>query len=323
MAPRRESAFDNFGKDDDFNWSSTDRQGQADTASTDPWWGSRRSGSWSSGPTPPGMPYGKDTPSYVRDDNVQAKPEVSTGYRTLRLSAKKPVQDSRANKNDLYRKLNIPNKKIEEWSATMKTWLVEAVLKPLNALIIQRTELRKKPISSQLAEQSNFVWERSTAYNEQELSVISKFVQIENADVDFVVERIKKLSENKWLMGYKTEVGENISDTRILLHIFCTWMDLQMSQIDISTKNPFSKRYFVMTPLKPESSNSKEVIYFVSKNPPHVNLFINGEMWEVPSGSNNLFDALCLFIWHIKETKNGHLQGTSLKSLNLTEVVED
>lgn len=44
-----------------------------------------------------------------------------------------------------------------------------------------------------------------------------------------------------------------------------------------------------------------------SKFPPHYQILIDDTVYDVPSGRNNLFDVLALFVYQIKMNYNGYL----------------
>jgi len=109
---------------------------------------------------------------------------------------------------------------------------------------------------------------------------------------------------------------EPVSDALILMHLFCTFMDEKLNVVDPSKQEkPFTSRHYSSTPSRPNSSSI--LIGLSQKQPPHFNLFVKDKMIELLRGQNNIFHAIALFVYHIKEMYNGYLHQLSLNSPNI------
>lgn len=115
--------------------------------------------------------------------------------------------------------------------------------------------------------------------------------------------------------NYKQE--EPVSDALILMHLFCTFMDEKLNVVDpTKQEKPFTSRHYSSMPARPISVSSI-IINLAQKQPPHFNLFVKDKTIELLRGQNNIFHAIALFVFHIKEMYNGFLHQLSLGSPNI------
>lgn len=112
-------------------------------------------------------------------------------------------------------------------------------------------------------------------------------------------------------------------------------MDEQLETINTYTNKVFTSRHFAMAPSKPGTrllipSNTLEhlktdvVIYQTHLKPPHFDIIVKGEKWEVKPGRYNLFHCLAVFVYYFKSRCNGLLHQTDLrnKRIQLYDVVQ-
>nr|KAG5690376.1 hypothetical protein BaRGS_002333 [Batillaria attramentaria] len=71
----------------------------------------------------------------------------------------------------------------------------------------------------------------------------------------------------------------------------------------------FTAQHFVKTPEKPDMHRKDNLlIYQTSINPPHFQVIIGTETYNLPKGRNNMFHAILLFFYHVR-TKEGGMLG--------------
>uniref|UniRef100_T1HCM5 Uncharacterized protein n=2 Tax=Rhodnius prolixus TaxID=13249 RepID=T1HCM5_RHOPR len=159
------------------------------------------------------------------------------------------------------------------------------------------------------------------------------FLQI-SPHQQYVVQRIRELavgntmSEFKWKSGGKHNDKpweQNLpTDADLVMHLICTYLDSQLPMLSCQPESrPFTSRYFSKAPDLPLQENIG--IYEESLYPPHYQIVINGELQDIPSGHNNLFYALLLFLHYIKRHEHGMLGTISLgrSGINILWTIEN
>lgn len=142
----------------------------------------------------------------------------------------------------------------------------------------------------------------------------------------YLVRRIRDLAkggcmiEFNWNSGgnynYKQWNDDMITDTEIILHVFCVYMDsrLLFNPTTPESGKPFTSQYFMSTVQSVNNASKSTSIKYdtyiqqVKSYPPHYSLVLKQEPFEIPPGRNNLFYSLLIFIHHIK-VKNFGLLG--------------
>jgi len=125
-----------------------------------------------------------------------------------------------------------------------------------------------------------------------------------------------------WRSNYRR--GQMPSDSQIIMHIFCTYMDLSLlpdynSPSQRSFPRPFTTRYFVRIPDHPFQHKDLDMcIHQQSIAPPHFEVVHSTgqasrsveeayDVWPIIHGARNIFHALSLFIFCSKKRHNGFL----------------
>jgi hypothetical protein len=133
---------------------------------------------------------------------------------------------------------------------------------------------------------------------------------------EYVVERIRALANGAVLQAYnwcgggkwkdKDWTTDLPTDAQIICHLFCTHLDELVVPTDAAhLHDAFRSRYLVG---KDETAKKPGfAIVQKSVNPPHYNIVVGGTEWNVLKGRNNLFDALCLFLFVVRRDYKGVL----------------
>ncbi|XP_025106564.1 transmembrane protein 209-like isoform X2 [Pomacea canaliculata] len=139
---------------------------------------------------------------------------------------------------------------------------------------------------------------------------------------EYLVHRILDLStgsmsEYTWNKGgnYGKPWGEHlITDAALVMHLLCTYLDSRLpAQPRYMDGRVFTAQHFVKTPEKPDMQRKENLlIYQTSINPPHFQVVIGTETFNLPKGRNNLFQAILLFFYHIKTREGGMLGRVNL-----------
>jgi hypothetical protein len=150
---------------------------------------------------------------------------------------------------------------------------------------------------------------------------------------EYVVERIRALAQGaimqsfNWCAGGKWKdkdwTADLPTDAAIIAHLFGTHLDELVIPTDAAhVHDAFRSRYMVG---KDETTKKPPfAIVQRSVNPPHYNIIVNNVEWNVLRGRNNLFAALCLFIFVVRRDYNGVLDQRYLGGpIGLLEVLSD
>jgi len=150
---------------------------------------------------------------------------------------------------------------------------------------------------------------------------------------EYLIQRIKELANGSCMATFKWNGGgkwknkewtsELPTDSQIVIHLFCVFMDAQLPKDPRSPSGkPFTSQYFVVFPDTPDSLPSHIKIYQQHIHPPHFKVVHSkGEIWEAYQGRNNLFHALVLFIYGTSSKLDGYLGSLKLSQLGLDKVV--
>lgn len=95
-----------------------------------------------------------------------------------------------------------------------------------------------------------------------------------------ILKRIETLSKEKLLDSFKWD-GIKFDDSSLLMHLFCTFMDDQLSDEEYYQGQPFSKRYFITIDDKPTFRVKGSVfIQQTQLQPSHYQLIGNGCIYQ-------------------------------------------
>lgn len=235
---------------------------------------------------------------------------------------------------------------MDAWSENMRAWLSAQVLKPLTAWFDQVVEHMGKDAlyQAQLSQVQSGVQKlqsqtasmfsvkpmmtggataASTQSQQQQQQFLDQRMRLERlfgdfgASREYVVERIRALAQGAVLQSYNWSAGgkwkdkewstDLPTDAHLLCHLFCTHLDELVVPTDAAhLHDAFRSRYFFS---KDETARKPPTFGIVQKsvNPPHYNVVVNQVEWNVFKGRNNLFDALCLFIYVVRKDYKGVL----------------
>ena len=83
-----------------------------------------------------------------------------------------------------------------------------------------------------------------------------------------------------------------------------TYMNFLLPAHSSSNTRPFTSSHFVVTPLSVSKIKSSLMLYQSQLQPPHFDVIFehNGDKYLIPlnKGANNVFDALCVFLYLVK-----------------------
>lgn len=154
---------------------------------------------------------------------------------------------------------------------------------------------------------------------------------------EYLVKRLKDLgkdgcmSEFSWSSGgnYGKQWGEHLpTDAGLVMHMLCCYLDSRLpAEIKYPDGKTFTSQYFLKTPEKPNFKDKKYnlLIYQSSINPPHFQVVVKNNIYNLPKGRNNLFHAILFFLYHVKKDENGMLGRVNLgmSGVNILWVLDE
>lgn len=144
-----------------------------------------------------------------------------------------------------------------------------------------------------------------------------------SSNQEYLVKRIKDLgkdgcmSEFLWNGGgyYGKSWGEHLpTDAALVMHLLSTYLDSRLpAQPKFPDGKTFTSQYYVRTPDKPHLDKDDTLcIYQSSINPPYFQVIIGKTVHNLPKGRNNMFQAVLLFLHHIRTKEHGMLGRVNL-----------
>jgi len=265
---------------------------------------------------------------------------------------------------ELLEKLNISEDLLEEWTGRMRLWIVNYILKPLSKRIEMMESMGFNrnlfvPFSSVATSQSvpsmfmlapsqqstlpkdlgsSLLYPRmaSTISSETMDPLLGNVMKVlEISQREYLVQRIKELAAGNCMANFKwntsakpmekEKAAELPTDAKIIILLFCAFMDLKLPKQPLFEEKPFSSKHFIASTDKPDASGRSVVIFERSVQPPHFQIESSNpnETWPVEQGRNNLFHTLILFIYCVKIKFSGYLDQISLenKDIQLLSVI--
>ncbi|ESO84371.1 hypothetical protein LOTGIDRAFT_132324, partial [Lottia gigantea] len=138
------------------------------------------------------------------------------------------------------------------------------------------------------------------------------------------------MSEFCWNSGgdYGKKWGEHLpTDSAIVMHLLCTYMDSRLpAQPRFPDGKTFTSQYFIKTPDKPNLSKKDNLLlHQTSINPPCYQVVVGENIFTLPKGRNNMFQALLLFLYHVKHKQDGMLGriNLGLSGINLLWIFDN
>ncbi|XP_058463473.1 transmembrane protein 209 isoform X1 [Malaya genurostris] len=191
---------------------------------------------------------------------------------------------------------------------------------------------------------------KKTAENQQlvtlyipKLPLMIPFLEM-STNQEYLVQRIKDLSKGSCIADYRWNSGsaykglswdEHLpTDSAIVFHLFCTYMDSQLRPLPQPGGRPFYHRYVVIADKKSPKETLAEVktknkakCAILCSNPlkPKFNFISDDKIHNSAYDRNNLFYVIIQFLIYMKNYHEGAVEGINLgkSGINILCVVED
>lgn len=191
---------------------------------------------------------------------------------------------------------------------------------------------------------------KKTAENQQlvslyipRLPLLIPFLEM-STNQEYLVQRIKDLAKGSCLPDYRWNSGSSYkglswdehlpTDSAIIFHLFCTYMDSQLRPLPQPGGRPFFNRYVVIgdkkttkETLAEASTKNKAKCAILCSNPlkPKFNFVSDDKVHSCAYDRNNLFYVIIQFLLYMKTHNESSLEGINLgrSGINILCCIED
>lgn len=242
-------------------------------------------------------------------------------------------------------KLNVDDSRLMQMVENIRKWISQTILVRLAAEIdaINKIIAEKGFIDSSIGETTIQHLKQLASAKKTDfptLEQVCAFLDINSPTIEnnitlqkYLVRRVKDLAkggcitEFLWDGGgsynYKHWKEDMLTDSEIILHLFCVYMDSRLLFNPIVPEGkPFTSQHLKLH--NGPTPKSDTYIQQIKTYPPYYSLVLKGETLDLPPGRNNLFYALLVFIHHIKVKNFGLLGRINLgpSGLNIAWVID-
>ncbi|KAM7355476.1 transmembrane protein 209 [Cochliomyia hominivorax] len=174
------------------------------------------------------------------------------------------------------------------------------------------------------------------------LPMIVPFLEM-SSNQEYLVQRIKDLAKGSCIADYRWNSGSEYhglkwdehlpTDSAILFHLFCVYLDTQLMPLPQGGGRPFYSRYVI---IGEEKRSAKDTVALVQNrahcailctNPlkPKFNFISDGEIHNCAYDRNNLFYVIIQFLIYMRSHQESCLEGVNLgkSGINIMCVIED
>lgn len=240
-----------------------------------------------------------------------------------------PDHPSKYTGEEVWNRLGVHGEELELWIEKLRKWLSQTIMVRLVQQIgsIDQELARIGCEDMQIGEVSISTLKQLAVTKSQfvpTLNAVVPFLEL-SSNQEYLVHRLRELgqggcmSDFNWNGGseaYKGKPwGDHLpTDCAIVLHALCSYMDARLpSDPKYPDGKTFTCQHFMKTPDKPNLTKKEQILILQSKiNPPHYKVIIGDDIWDLPKGRNNMFQAILLFLHHIKTKEHGMLSRVNL-----------
>lgn len=243
----------------------------------------------------------------------------------------------------------LSSQQLSQYVSNLRYWISTTILKRLDSEI-NRIDNSFKSRGLSDFQIGNIGLERlkKTAENQQLVSQyvptlpsIIPFLEM-STNQDYLVKRIKSLANGSCMADYRWNSGSSYkginwdehlpTDSSIIFHLFCTYLDTQLMPLPHPEGRPFFNRYVIVSEKKSQKeiveqvkNKSKCAILCTNVNKPKFDFISDEKIHHCGHNRNNLFYVIIQFLIYMKTKQGGSLDGINLgrSGINIICVVED
>ncbi|CAH1390255.1 unnamed protein product [Nezara viridula] len=242
--------------------------------------------------------------------------------------------------SEVWRRFGINPFNLVTWIANLRAWVSNTILKRLvEEMALIDHKLQWHGLSLITIGEVGLDILRATAYSEQisreipSLAQMLPFLEI-CANQQYVVQRIRELAVGNNMREFSGQSTGNCrdpmwsgyvpSDSELVMHLVMTYLDAMLPPMDLEPrKRTFSTVFFSKSPKMPPQNE----IAIIQQNarPTSYQVLVKGKICPIPTGHNNIFFTLLLFIHCIKKFHQSTLGKTNIgpAGLNMLWIIDD
>ncbi|XP_072175558.1 transmembrane protein 209-like [Diadema setosum] len=290
------------------------------------------------------------SPSYWAYNRSAADFTYLLGKYQYQLASRSPQSPASRGKDDqdcpatygaeeVWDRLEVDRETLDRWIANLRQWLSQTVLVPVVKEIgkVNKSLQRLGHGDLQVGDTSVSALRQIAILKSQHvpsLNMLLSYLDV-SPNQEYVIQRYKELARGGYLCEFRWDQGgeqkgrkwhkDLPTDCVLVLHALCTYLD---SCLPPHPKHPdgktFTDQYFKKTPDKPDLKRENLLLYQSKVDPPHFKVILGDDTWDIPMGRSNMFQAILLFLHHIKTKENGMLGRVNLgpSGVNILWVID-
>ncbi|KAH9508145.1 hypothetical protein Btru_054848 [Bulinus truncatus] len=254
---------------------------------------------------------------------------------TYQLSPRSPAAQTLSSSSDqttsqgvgeVWKRYGVTEDDLYTWIEKLRKWLSFTIVSRLNTEIDEvNTALQKIGCEDSLIGEVGITTLKQLALTKgtyvPTLNSVVSYLDF-TPNQEYLRNRIRDLSTGSmsaytWDRGgsYGKPWNEHLpTDAALVMHLFCCYLDSRLpAQPRYPDGKSFTSQHFVKTPDKPSIDRKDNLqIYQSCINPPHFQVVIGSQIYNLSKGRNNMFQAILLFLYHIKVKEGGMLGRVNL-----------
>ncbi|KHJ46813.1 clathrin adaptor complex small chain [Trichuris suis] len=212
-------------------------------------------------------------------------------------------------------KFALSEERLAVYAERLRLWIFVTILQPLveemdriNQIFVELSRPDVKVGVSPVTTLQSMLIAKSEQLST--LAPLIRYLEI-STNQEYLVERLRSLAKDSAIAEYKWNAGGRFgqkpwdehlpTDTEILFHLFCTFLDNQLpiSPLCLDGRT-FSAEHVAKAPNVPCTGPSTLCIYQAAVNPPHFQLIHGNEWHDVGKGKKNFLYTIILFLQALK-----------------------
>lgn len=240
---------------------------------------------------------------------------------------------------EVWDKLGVDREILDGWIENLRKWISQTVLVPIVKEIdnLNAALHRLGHGDLQIGETSVTALKQVAILKSQHvpsLNMLLAYLDV-SPNQEYIVQRYRDLARGGYICEFRWDQGGEYkghkwqkdlpSDCVLVVHALCTYLD---SCLPAHPKHPsgktFTDQFFMKTPDKPDFKKDNLLLFESKITPPHYKVIIGDDTWDLAKGRNNAFQAILLFLHHIKTKEHGLLGRVNLglSGVNILWVID-
>ncbi|XP_005178797.1 transmembrane protein 209 [Musca domestica] len=244
----------------------------------------------------------------------------------------------------------ISSEKLAQYVGNMRTWISFTILQRLTKEMEHiDASFKQRGVHDMQIGSIGLERLKKTVENQQFvtqympiLPMVVPFLEM-SSNQEYLVQRIKDLARGSCIADYRWNSGSEYhglkwdehlpTDSAILFHLFCVYLDSQLMPLPQGGGRPFYSRYVITGEEKRSAKDTVALVQnkarcaILCSNPlkPKFNFISDGQIHNCAYDRNNLFYVIIQFLIYMRTHQESCLEGVNLgkSGINIMCVIED